>query len=91
MSHIYGDIPELCFKVRQSKRVAHLLFYIRRHALCFYLGADEKGGLGPVSQTRIRKEKIRSRLLKNRRDATRRIRLISYDSLARVIESEGSE
>ena len=39
----------------------------------------------------IREEKIRSRVLKKRRDAIRGIRLISYDSLAQLIESEGSE
>ena len=33
--------------------------------------------------------KIRSRVLKRRRDATRGIRLVSYDSLCAFIESEG--
>ena len=33
--------------------------------------------------------KIRSRVLKRRRDATRGVRLVSYDSLCAFIESEG--
>ena len=38
----------------------------------------------------IAEEKIRSRVFKRRRDSQRGIRLVSYDSLAELIEKEGS-
>jgi hypothetical protein len=39
----------------------------------------------------IRDGKIRSRVLKKRRDSQRGIRLISYDSLAQLIDAEANE